>query len=227
VPQAELLLLPVAGAGVRNGVSFGEPSPWLRVRIGRDTTAAQLREDWVLAHEMVHLAVPQLPRAQRWLHEGIATYVESLARGRAGLLWPARVWGAWSRSMPLGQPAAGDQGLDRTPTWARTYWGGAMFCLLADVRLRQRGTLERGLQQALQGVLAAGGDYRVAWPVTRLLATADATLGSQTTLMELYREMNDSPQPADLDGLWRDLGVDGETLNDDAPLAPLRRAILG
>ncbi len=227
VPAAELLLLPVAGEGVRSGVSFGEPSPWLRVTVGRDTSAAQLRDDWVLAHEMVHLAVPQLPRAQRWLHEGIATYVESLARGAAGLVTPARVWGQWSRAMAQGQPAAGDQGLDRTPTWGRTYWGGALFCLLADVRLRQRGTLQRGLQQALQGVLAGGGDYRVAWPATRVLATADATLG-QTTLMELYRQMNEpAAPPIELDALWRQLGVDGDTLRDDAPLAALRRAILG
>jgi hypothetical protein len=226
VPQIEVLLQGGDGAGVRSGVSFGEPSPLIRVRLGRETTLAQYRADWVLVHEMVHMAVPRVPRNQIWLHEGIATYVEMVARCRAGLL-PARdVWRGWVRQMPMGQPADGDRGLDHTPTWARVYWGGAMFCLLADVRARQRGTPERGLQHALQGVLAAGGDYRVAWPAARILASADAALG-QTTLTDLYAERKDSAVLTDLNTLWRELGVDGDTLRDDAPLAAVRRAILG
>ena len=224
VPEVELLLQGGDGAGVGGGVSSAEPSLLIRVRLGRDTTAEQYRADWVLVHEMVHLALPRVPRAQRWLHEGAATYVEAVARARAGLLAPTDVWKSWRRQMPLGQPRDGDQGLDHTPTWARTYWGGALFFLQGDVRLRQRGTAERGLQQALQGVLAAGGDYRVAWDAQRIFATADAALG-QRTLSEMYARMKNQPSPADLATLWRELGVEDTTLRDDAPLAALRRAI--
>jgi Peptidase of plants and bacteria len=225
VPQVELLLQGSDGAGVRNGASFGEPTVHVRARVGHDTTAAQYRDDWVLVHEMVHLAVPRVPRAQSWLHEGIATYVEMLARAQAGLIDAAAVWRSWTRQMPLGQPRQNDRGLDHTPTWGRVYWGGAMFCLLADVRTRQRGAIARGLRQALQGVLAAGGDYRVAWPAERILATADAALG-MSVMGELYRELKDSPVSIDLAALWRELGVDGERLRDDAPQAAVRRAIL-
>jgi hypothetical protein len=225
VPQLELLLQGTEGGGVRSGATFGDPALHMRVRLGRDTTAAQYRGDWVLVHEMVHLAVPRVPRAQRWLHEGIATYVETLARARAGLLDALEVWRGWRRQMPLGQPGPGDRGIDHTPTWGRVYWGGAMFCLLADVQVRQRGTVTRGLQQALQGVLQAGGDYRVTWPVQRILATADAALGL-TTLSDLYSELKDRTSAIDLDPLWRRLGVEGDRLRDDAPLAAVRRAIL-
>jgi hypothetical protein len=225
VPHVELLLLPIEGDGVLGGVSFATPSPWMRVRVGREVTSAQLAEDWILTHEMVHLAVPQLPRRQRWLHEGIATYVESLARGHAGMVAPAQVWRSWFSAMAQGQPAIGDLGLDHTPTWGRTYWGGAMFCLVADVRMRQHGDAQRGLRQALQGVLAAGGDYRIAWPLRRILATADAAVG-QHTLIDLYQQMRDSANRTDLASLWRDLGVDAVGLRDDAPLAAVRRAIL-
>ena len=100
-----------------------------------------------------------------------------------------------------------------------------MFCLLADVRMRQRGQASRGLQQALQGVLRAGGDYRVAWPARRTLAVADAAVGLKT-LSDLYRDMKDSASAVDLPALWRELGVEGEQLRDDAPLAEVRRAIL-
>jgi hypothetical protein len=225
VPETELLLQGGDGAGVKSGVSFAEPSLLIRVRIGRDTTPAQYRADWVLVHEMVHLALPRVPRAQHWLHEGAATYIEAVARARAGLLAPAAVWKSWVQQMPLGQPRAGDRGLDHTPTWARTYWGGALFFLQGDVRLRQRGTPARGLQHALQGVLAAGGDYRAVWDAPRILAAADAALG-QSTLSEMYARMKDQPVPAELPALWRELGVDGATLRDDAPLAAARRAIL-
>lgn len=225
VPKVELLLVPEEGSGVRNGVTYAEPSLLMRIRLGRDTTEAQFTDDGVLVHEMVHLAIPRIPRAQNWLHEGVATYVESVARARVGLVSAEAVWREWARAMPQGQPQAGDAGLDHTPTWGRTYWGGAMFCLLADVELLKRSQLRTGLQQALQGVLAAGGQYGVPWTVERILSAADAAVG-QTVLTELYGRMKDSAEPVDLTGLWRDLGTAGGALNDKAPLAHVRRAIL-
>jgi GNAT superfamily N-acetyltransferase len=47
-----------------------------------------------------------------------------------------------------------------------------------------------------------------------------------TTLSDLYRELKDNTTAVDLAALWRDLGVDGDRLHDDAPLAAVRRAIL-
>ena len=58
--------------------------------------------------------------------------------------------------MHQGLPATGDKGLDHTPTWGRTYWGGAMFCLLADVEIRKRSNNNLSLQDALRGILKAG-----------------------------------------------------------------------
>lgn len=225
VSKVELLLVPEPGSDVRGGVTYAAPSLLIRIRLGHETTAAQFADDWVLVHEMVHLALPRVPRGQNWLHEGVATYVESIARGRMGLVSADAVWREWRRAMPQGQPKPGDAGLDHTPTWGRTYWGGAIFCLLADVALLRRSAAQSGLQQALQGVLAEGGNYGVEWSVERILAVADASVGG-TTLTELYQRMKDSPEPVDLDTLWRDLGVDGTTLNDAAPLAAVRRAIL-
>ena len=225
VRGVNLLLLPRNGAGVRGGVTFAEPWMLIRVAVGSATTRAQFVDDWILVHEMIHLAVPRLADAHNGLHEGLATYVESVARGRAGLVAATTVWHEWATAMPQGQPTTGDAGLDHTPTWGRTYWGGAIFCLLADVRMLTLSARKAGLQQALQGVLAAGGNYAVAWPVQRMLATADRAIG-QTTLTTLYGNMKDSPLPAPLDALWRALGVTADGLDDDAPLAAVRRAIL-
>lgn len=225
VPQVQLRIRAVDGSGVRGGTALADPQLHIRLRVGRDTTPARFLDDWILVHEMIHLAIPQVPRTQNWLPEGIAVYVEGVARGRAGLVAPATVWREWARDMPKGQPRPGDAGLDHTPTWGRTYWGGAIFCLLADVRICQRSGDRLGLPLALQGVIAAGGSHAVAWPLTRILATADAAVG-QDTLMALYERMKDSPAPVDLVELWRRLGVDGDHLDDAAPLSVVRRAIL-
>ena len=227
--QCELLLQRVDGAGVKGGTTFPEPAPYIRIRLGRDTAALHLADDWVLPHEMIHLAIPQVPRRQNWLHEGLATYVEGVARVRAGLNTAPRLWAELVRGLPQGQPQAGDRGLDHTPTWGRTYWGGAMFCLLADVRLLQRSQLRLGLREALQGVQAAGGSYAVAWPVQRILETADRATG-QSVLVELHEAMKDSAEPQDLARLWRELGVlapvgRSAPFDDQAPLAAVRRAI--
>ena len=229
LPQFDLLLIAVDGDGVKGGTAYPEPEPHLRVRLGRDTQAQRLLPDWILVHEMLHLAIPQLRRPHRWLHEGIATYAEGAARVLAGLNSAQNWWGELVQGLPRGQPAEGDRGLDNTPTWGRTYWGGALFCLVADVRMRQSGQADKGLREALQGVLAAGGNYAVGWPVERVLATADKAIGL-SVLSDLYAQMKDQPCPVDLPALWRNLGVDTRQtplpgVEATAPLARERRAI--
>lgn len=228
--RTELLLQAVDGAGVKGGTTFGEPEPYVRIRLGRDTRADQLADDRVLVHEMLHLAMPRLDRAHQWLHEGMATYAEGALRVHVGQIPAPQWWGELLRGLPQGQPAAGDRGLDHTPTWARTYWGGALFCLQADVAMR-RLHLQRGLRQALQGVQAAGGSYAVAWPLAQLLQCADAAVGGPV-LMDLYALHRAQAVNVDLTALWRDLGVDTASpwlprLDDRGPLAAVRQAITG
>lgn len=229
VPELEILLTPQDGSGVASGVSFGDPSALIRVRVGRDTTALQFSEDWVLVHEMLHMAVPQLNRRHRWLHEGVATYCEGVARCQAGLVTAAQLWGGFARGMGNGLPKPGDLGLDHTPTWGRTYWGGALFCLLADVQLRQTTEGGKGLREALQAVGAAGGNYTVAWTPDRIFKAMDQALGVNT-VSTLYAQMKDTPVVTDLPQLWWQLGVqlqaDGTARFDDtAPQTSQRRAI--
>ena len=110
----------------------------ITIAVGRASSASDFAEDWVLTHEMVHLAFPSVPEEHHWIEEGSATYVEPIARARTGDLSPEKVWGDLVDGLPKGLPQAGDRGLDFTPTWGRTYWGGALFCLLADIEIRKR-----------------------------------------------------------------------------------------
>jgi len=182
----------------------------------------------VLVHELVHHGMPNLADEHHWMEEGLATYVEPIARAQAGELSVQTVWGDLVEGLPKGLPREGDRGLDRTPTWGRTYWGGALFYLLADIDIRRRTSNVHGLQDCLRELVAAGGNIAQSWPVDRVIATADRGSGTHA-LKELYDRMKETPVDVDLPQLWRELGVSmtgGEVQFDDAaPLAAIRRAI--
>jgi len=228
VSELKLLIVPVNGPRVRGGTTWGYRGAAIRVLLGRDSSESDLRRDWVMVHEMVHLALPDLAERHAWLSEGLAVYVEPIARVQAGDLTAAEIWQAMMRDMPQGLPQAGDRGLDNTDTWGRKYWGGAMFCLLADIEIRKATGNKLGLQDAMRGVIAAGGNHEKDWPIERVLATADKAVGV-SALTRLYNEMGPKPVTPDLAALWRDLGLRprGEAMefDDTAPLAAIRKAI--
>jgi hypothetical protein len=228
VATARLLVREGAGDGVRAGREFSASPPFINITVGRDATRAKLDEDWVLVHEMIHLALPELADQHAWLVEGLAVYVEGVARAQAGNITPEEFWGGLVDDMPKGEPGAGDEGLDRTHTWGRTYWGGAIFCLQADVGIRERTQNRKGLQDALREVLRVSGGNTQTWPIDRVLKVADGATGTDV-LATLYEEQRDSARPIDLDGIWHKLGItrhDGRlVLDDNAPLAAARQSI--
>jgi hypothetical protein len=228
VPEAYLHVPVVAGAGVRGGQTFPGKVPLIRVRVGEATAEAQLmQDDWVMVHEMIHLAFPWLGLRHNWMAEGLAVYVESIARVQAGHLQPERIWQDFIVSMPKGLPREGEGGLDQTRSWGRTYWGGALFCLLCDIRIREKTGNRRGLQHALRAINAER-DFRQEWPFRETLAIGDSGTGT-SVLVDSYDEMKDTPVTTDLDQLWISLGIDrmaaGLRFDDSAPLAAIRRSI--
>jgi hypothetical protein len=229
VAHYRIVVQPIAGrSGVLAGTTWGTGGARTRMRVGEHATAEQLTYDWVMTHEMVHTAFPDQEPEHHWIEEGMATYVEPLARLWAGNYSEQRVWGDLVDGLPKGLPESGDRGLDHTHTWGRTYWGGALFCLLADIEIRERTGGKRGLVDAFRGILAVGGNDQVDWPIERAFAAGDKAIGVPV-LTELYRKMKDAPVSPDLDALWRGLGIivrNGTMqLDDKAPRAAIRRAI--
>jgi len=226
--------LTITAVGEGGGVIAGrtitiDGTPLTRVTLSPSATDASLLNDWVMTHEMVHLAFPSVPRQHHWIEEGIATYVEPIARAQIGDLKPEKVWGDLLDGIPRGLPAPGDQGLDNTHTWGRTYWGGALFCLMADVEIHRRTNNRFGLQDALRGIVAAGGNMDHEWPLARALKAGDDATGVPV-LAELYDQMKETPVAPDLPALWRELGVrpsGGSVVFDQtAPLASVVRSIM-
>ncbi|HEY6413855.1 MAG TPA: hypothetical protein VIX42_09215 [Edaphobacter sp.] len=231
VTAARVLVLPSSGRGIHNGTTWGNVGgmpAFTRIRLGERTSVEQLRDDWMMTHELLHIGLPSLPEQNHWLEEGTAVYVEPIARVQVGQLSEELVWRDMMRDMPQGQPERGDEGLDRTHSWARTYWGGAGFCLLADVEMRKRTQNRKGLRDALRGIVEAGGTIAHDWEIVPTLEAGDRATGTQV-LTQLYNRMRDNAVPIDFEGLWKQLGVaesNGSiSFNAKAPLADVRQAI--
>lgn len=190
--------------------------------VARDASEAKLRGAWVPTHEMIHVGFPDLGFPHQWLEEGMATYLEPLVRVRAGSLSADDRWRELVTSAPQGMPQAGDEGLESTHTWGRTYWGGALFCLSADVEIRVRTKGKKSLADAFRAIAAEHGSVAVKWDLERVLDVGDRATGVPV-LREHYLRYGKSPGKIDFAELFRKLGVavngDVVTYDDKAELA--------
>jgi|CZKS01.1.fsa_nt_gi hypothetical protein len=232
LPHPRTVVHPTEGrSGIFHGTTYGSDGGFTRISVGQHTSQKELDTDWMMTHELTHMAFPDIAgdrREHHWIEEGMATYIEPIARCQIGNLTAEQVWGEMAKYMPQGLPEAGDQGLDKTHTWGRTYWGGALYWLMADVQIRQRTRNQKGLQDAMRAIVAAGGTIVHEWPIEKVLKVGDRATGT-TVLADLYNRMKATPVETDLDDLWRKLGIQVKngvvTFNDDAPLAKIRTAI--
>lgn len=228
-PADRTLVIVQAGShGPTRGETLGDGGPAVLVRVGEGIDAGKTRDDWVVTHELLHVSLPSLSREHTWLGEGIPTYVEPVVRARAGQITAEKFWGDLVDGLPQGLPEAGDQGLERTHTWGRTYWGGALFCFVADVTLRERTRNAHGLDDVLRAVVTTGANVEAHWDIEQLLDVGDRATGTRV-LHELYDRMALAPGTVDLAALWSRLGVGREghrvAFDDRAPLAAVRRSI--
>ena len=63
---------------------------------------SELSHDWVMTHEMVHVAFPNTGDDHPWIQEGVATYVEPLARSFVKTNSTRAVWGDLVEGLPKG-----------------------------------------------------------------------------------------------------------------------------
>jgi len=228
--NATIFVVPVRGA---DDVVFGRVMSLAGASVvllfGDEARPERARDDWVVVHELFHLGCPSFVGEGHWLEEGLATYYEPILRERAGWMTEADLWAHFATSMPRGLRRDGDPtGLEDRDDIDSTYWGGALFALLADVRIREATAGARSLDDGMRSVLAREGDATREASVADFVRTVDEATGAGA-LAEIYESWVRSGQNADLDELWRRLGVtlkDGKvTLDDGAPLASVRRGI--
>jgi predicted metalloprotease with PDZ domain len=198
------------------------------VVVGDQMPASSRHKDWVLVHELFHLGFPTFRGEGRWLGEGLATYYEPILRARAGWTTESEVFRQFARNMPRGQaPRGSSAGLSARDDLDTIYWGGAMFCLAADVRIREETRGRHSLDDVIRGALDRGGDATHVWTVRDVVTLGDRVTGTNV-LSEMYERYAARGERIDLDGLLDSLGVpaDGREANDQRPLAWIRRGIV-
>jgi predicted metalloprotease with PDZ domain len=215
-----------SGRPVGGGVTHGASR--IDVRLGPDVQAEDLREDWILTHEMFHLAFPTLKRRYLWMMEGLSDYLEPVARARVGQLTAREVWREFVEGLPQGLPNADDHGLDNSSSRKRIYWGGNLFWLLADVQIRVRTGNRHSVDDAIRAILDAGGNGDADWSIERIIRVGDKATRT-TVLKELYAQLGTERGDIRLDSLWKSLGVvyrhRSVRFDDSAPWAPFRASI--
>ena len=227
VPRLQVIVGRGGPYAIGSAVTMGMGGASIFVVVGDRTRKADLLRDWVMTHEMLHVAFPNMGFQRRWMEEGLSTYLEPILRARRGRYETWKMWGEFVRAMPQGLPKDGDRGLDRTNTWGRTYWGGALFWLHVDLEIRRRSKGARSLDDVLRALLNDGGNVTVRWDIPRLASVSEAATGT-TALREAYDAWSAQAVTPDLGALWAALGVRAEkgdrvVFDDHAPDAEVRR----
>ena len=104
-----------------------------------------------------------IPR-DRWLSEGIATYLQEVLRARCGLQTGRQAWTRLHEGFERGRRsgtgrdlASESRSMNRTGAYHRVYWAGAAFALEADVRLREHSNGNMTLLCAINDAQRAWG----------------------------------------------------------------------
>jgi predicted metalloprotease with PDZ domain len=197
---------------------------------GSETRASSAHQDWVAVHELFHLGTPSFVGEGHWLEEGLATYYEPVLRRRASWLRDGDLWAHFAREMPRGLRREGaPPALEDRDDIDSTYWGGALFALLADVRIREATRGARSLDDVMRAALERLGDGTHEATVAAFLRLGDEVTGTRV-LEDLDARIARAGEAVDLAALWRSLGVVAHTdgsveLVEGAPLAGVRRGI--
>jgi hypothetical protein len=208
--------------------------PVIHIRVGERVTKDDLKDDWVATHEMVHLGFPLVEHAEDWVAEGMATYVEPIARLQGGTLAAREYWREFVEKLPRGLPQKGDGGLSsaypvkNADSIRRLYWGGALFFFMADLQIRSESKNEKGLQDAFAAIVNHGGNIESDWDALKAFRIGDRAVGSNV-LEKMYKKWEAAPILVNLDEIWSKLGIHVQSerisFDNSAPLAQTRLAI--
>ncbi len=226
-----LVLRPIPDRrGLLRGMVNGGGGATMLLLIGASTETREMFGQWMLMHELAHFGAPFIAD-HVWIMEGMAVYVETALRVRAGWFPADQAWRGFMRNVPQGVPAMEGGGLNEGRGIGAVYWGGTLFWLLADIETLERSGGARSIADCFQAVLDEGGDTSARWPIERFIAACDSGLGGDT-VSRLYQRFAQRGSPVDLFGLWQKLGLRlteneaGVAYDDTAPLAWVRKRII-
>lgn len=211
-------------------------APAVHLNVARDATLDELLADWTAFHEFSHLLMPYVSRQDAHLSEGFASYFQNVIRARSGNFTEKEAWTQLVHGFERGRQAAAarpealrqaSRQMSRSRNYMRVYWSGAAIALLGDVALRRDG--EPGLDTLLGELNRCCADATRAWPGEKFVNQLDELAGRAVfaPLNSQALKSRAMPEPGDvLVALGVVVNGDSVELNNDAPLAHVRRAIM-
>ncbi|MCJ8268704.1 MAG: hypothetical protein MJK04_04790 [Psychrosphaera sp.] len=186
-----------------------EAVPWGEVQRGGSVSAhffvdsfrpiQEFKDDWTATHELSHMLVPFISRNELYLSEGIASYYQNVARGKAGMI---SVETAWDKLLA---------GFSRGTSSRRMqkYWTGAAIYMMADRELRKRSNNKQSLGTVLKQLNACCRPSTSSWSGRRLMNKFDELSHSKifTTLYHKQEQAQEGRFP-DILPVLRDMGID-------------------
>jgi hypothetical protein len=135
------------------------PVPWantirsrhqgVNIHVNPDRGRDELLSDWTVYHELAHLFLPFLGRQHSWFAEGFASYMQYQLMHSAGVLstedmrdrYREKIERAASRyDLPDQTFIEASPALRARRDFPTQYWGGAVYFLRVDAKLRALGT---------------------------------------------------------------------------------------
>lgn len=218
VPRARVIVQPVRapsdsepvvfGAGVRGG------GPTVHLLLADHARDEQLTGEWILVHELSHLAVPFLARDAAWLAEGLATYYQNVLRARRGMMTAEEAWERIDAGFERGRKQAEGSALDlerasarmnEDHAYYRVYWSGAAIALAIDLELRSQ-TRDQSLDTAIAGLREAMGDKVERPSAEQALAIMDRVTRTKIPSRAAERWLRERSFP-EVAGLYQRLGL--------------------
>lgn len=170
-----------------------------------DASVAELETNWVAVHELSHLWLPPLHARDRWISEGIATYLQEVLRARCRLQSSERAWSRLQDGFERGRRSGTGRSLvresasmNRTGAYHRVYWAGTAFALEVDVRLRESSNGEMTLLRAINDAQHSWGSQAQPVAASLLLRTLQEASGAAfiETLAQTYAAASEFPDTA-------------------------------
>lgn len=232
--QVVLVALPTVDDPVLFGAAERGGGPSIYLLISGEAASDDFVGEWVAIHELLHLGMPPIVRQDAWLPEGFVTYYTEVLRARTGLRSQEAALRALDAGFGRGRADVRDGSLARasrrmsqTHAYSWVYWGGAALAMLLDVTLRSAdagASLDAGLRHLHR--CCAQASRR--WTADEVLAELDTWAGNDQ-ISTLAARVLATPGFDALATIYGKLGVSVVNatlaLDDDAPLASVRRAI--
>jgi hypothetical protein len=205
------------------------PVPWGRLLRGNgmgilfvvipDLPMEDFYTDWTATHEFSHMLIPNLEWDNKWLSEGLASYLEYVLMAQSEWISKEKAWIGIYEGLQRGEKGTEKLGRETLRATARTrgrshrggsrmriYWSGALYFIKADLALRQQSNNKVGLSDILLKLNRCCVNHTKIWSGSFFAQKLD-DLSNSKIFSDLYGEFWNGRSYPEYESTMKELGV--------------------